>query len=391
MHQPHPIDIAAKASGEPVFREVGVGPWAETHPGEPRPDDPQSVNYDRRFDSSLLDEGDRRNVLDQYRYWAVAAIKADLDARGRHDFEVAVENWTHDFNIGSMVRTANAFQAKRVHIVGPHKWNRKGSLMTELYQHVENHPSITELVECWKLRIAGGIAAAQSQAAAIAFRMHESAGKNVEAGNDAGVSDALLAEGRVAGCAPSGISTDASDASGVGNGFEPTCMAQLAAIDQRIAELKAARVIALDIIPGAVPMETYRFPKRCLMLFGAEGPGLSEKALELADDVVYISQFGSVRSINAGAAAAVSMHAWISRARRSPALTSISYRPKSSSDWKNRDDWSSVSGMIVPVGGGFGSPVGASGGVSPSVTGEAGTLVRCSAGRFLHLLEQSSR
>ena len=157
MHQPHPIDIAAKASGEPVFREVGVGPWAETHPGEPRPDDPQSVNYDRRFDSSLLDEGDRRNVLDQYRYWAVAAIKADLDARGRHDFEVAVENWTHDFNIGSMVRTANAFQAKRVHIVGPHKWNRKGSLMTELYQHVENHPSITELVECWKLRIAGEI------------------------------------------------------------------------------------------------------------------------------------------------------------------------------------------------------------------------------------------
>ena len=313
MHQPHPIDIAAKASGEPVFREVGVGPWAETHPGEPRPDDPQSVNYDRRFDSSLLDEGDRRNVLDQYRYWAVAAIKADLDARGRHDFEVAVENWTHDFNIGSMVRTANAFQAKRVHIVGPHKWNRKGSLMTELYQHVENHPSITELVECWKLRIAGEIAAAQSQAAAIAFRMHESAGKNVEAGNDAGVSDALLAEGRVAGCAPSGISTDALDASGVGNGFEPTCMAQLAAIDQRIAELKAARVIALDIIPGAVPMETYRFPKRCLMLFGAEGPGLSEKALELADDVVYISQFGSVRSINAGAAAAVSMHAWIAQ------------------------------------------------------------------------------
>ena len=90
-------------------------------------------------------------------------------------------------------------------------------------------------------------------------------------------------------------------------------MTQLAAIDQRIAELKAARVIALDIIPGAVPMETYCCPKRCLMLFGAEGPGLSEKALELADDVVYISQFGSVRSINAGAAAAVSMHAWIAQ------------------------------------------------------------------------------
>ena len=273
MHQPNPIDIAAKASGEPVFREVGVGPWAETHLGEPRPDDPQSPNYDRRFDSSLLDEGDRRNVLDRYRYWTVSAIKDDLDAHGRHDFEVAVENWTHDFNIGSMVRTANAFQAKRVHIVGPHKWNRKGALMTELYQHVENHPSITELVECWKLRIAGEIAAAQSQASAIALHVHE----NAEKGN------------------------------------KLAYMTELAAIDQRIAELKAARVIALDIIPGAVPMETYCFPKRCLMLFGAEGPGLSEKALELADDVVYISQFGSVRSINAGAAAAVSMHAWIAQ------------------------------------------------------------------------------
>ena len=157
MHDPNPIDVAAQASGEPTFREVGVGPWSQTHPGEPRPDDASSPNYDIRFDSTLLDEGDRRNVLDRYRYWTVAAIKADLDSRGRHDFEVAVENWTHDFNIGSMVRTANAFQARRVHIVGPHKWNRKGALMTELYQHVENHPSITELVECWKLRIAGEI------------------------------------------------------------------------------------------------------------------------------------------------------------------------------------------------------------------------------------------
>lgn len=238
-------------------------------------------NYDIRFDSTLLDEGDRRNVLDRYRYWTVAAIKADLDSRGRHDFEVAVENWTHDFNIGSMVRTANAFQARRVHIVGPHKWNRKGALMTELYQHVENHPSITELVECWKLRIAGEIAAAQSQAAAIAFHMRGSA----------------AATDGTSGTAPNTSET----------------MAQLEALDAKIAELQAARVIALDIIPGAVPMETYHFPERCLMLFGAEGPGLSEKALELADDVVYISQFGSVRSINAGAAAAVSMHAWIAQ------------------------------------------------------------------------------
>ena len=159
MHKPNPISLAAKASGEPEFREVGVGPWTQEHPGEPRPDDPKSPNYDRRYDTTLLDEGDRRNVLDRYRYWTVNAIRDDLDAAGRHGFEVAIENWTHDFNIGSMVRTANAFTANRVHIVGPHKWNRKGSLMTELYQHVEYHPSIDELVTCWKLRIAGEIAA----------------------------------------------------------------------------------------------------------------------------------------------------------------------------------------------------------------------------------------
>ena len=269
MHAPHPIDVAAKASGEPTFREVGVGPWEEAHPGEPRPTDVQ-------YDLQLLDEGDRRNVLDRYRYWTVAEIKADLDARGRHDFEVAVENWTHDFNIGSMVRTANAFQARRVHIVGPHKWNRKGALMTELYQHVENHPSIAQLVECWHNRIAGEIAAARAEAGAAAFHAHEAA-----------------------------VHGDTS--------VVAAATAQVDAAEARIRELEASRVIAMDIIPGAVPMETYRFPKRCLMLFGAEGPGLSEKALELADDVVYISQFGSVRSINAGAAAAVSMHAWIAQ------------------------------------------------------------------------------
>lgn len=269
MHAPHPIDVAAKASGEPTFREIGVGPWEQAHPGEPRPTDP-------KYDSQLLDEGDRRNVLDRYRYWTVAAIKADLDARGRHDFEVAVENWTHDFNIGSMVRTANAFQARRVHIVGPHKWNRKGALMTELYQHVENHPSIAELVDCWHNRIAGEIAAARAEAGAAAFHAHQAAQR--------GDTQALAAH-----------------------------TAQVDIAEARIRELEVARVIAMDIIPGAVPMERYVFPKRCLLLFGAEGPGLSDKALELADDVVYISQFGSVRSINAGAAAAVTMHSWIAQ------------------------------------------------------------------------------
>ncbi|PLS24859.1 RNA methyltransferase [Bifidobacterium imperatoris] len=298
MHAPNQISLAAKASGEPEFREIGVGPWAETHPGEPRPDDQTSPNYDARFDTELLNDGDRRNVLDRYRYWTVQAIKDDLDAHGRHDFEVAVENWTHDFNIGSMVRTANAFQSKRVHIVGPHKWNRKGALMTELYQHVEHHPSIAELVECWHHRIAGEIAAERARAAAAAIHIHEyGANASVEG------SQSLIPN-----------SFDASNTSNAGGiSLVQSAMAELADADNRIKELQSARVIALDIIPGAVPMETYRFPQRCLLLFGAEGPGLSQKALDLADDVVYISQFGSVRSINAGAAAAVAMHAWIAQ------------------------------------------------------------------------------
>ncbi|PJM77742.1 RNA methyltransferase [Bifidobacterium felsineum] len=295
MHAPNQISLAAKASGEPEFREIGVGPWEETHPGEPRPDDSASPNYDARFDTELLDAGDRRNVLDRYRYWSVQAIKDDLDVRGRHDFEVAVENWTHDFNIGSMVRTANAFQAKRVHIVGPHKWNRKGALMTELYQHVEHHPSIAELVECWRNRIAGEIAAERARAAAAAIHIHEYGSNTAASDGQPFIPDSFSA-GSIGGISP-----------------VQTAMTELADADNHVKELQAARVIALDIIPGAVPMETYRFPKRCLLLFGAEGPGLSQKALDLADDVVYISQFGSVRSINAGAAAAVAMHAWIAQ------------------------------------------------------------------------------
>ena len=225
MREPDPVTRAAMASDEPVFRQVGVGPWREEHPERPLPTEPC-------YDPELLEQGDRRNVLDRYRYWRVEAIRDDLDHRGRHDFEVAVENWTHDFNIGSMVRTANAFAARRVHIVGPHKWNRKGSLMTELYQHVVHDPDIATMT---------------------ATLQEEAAGQG-----------------------------------------EP-----------------APRIIAIDNVPGAIPMETYRFPRRCLLMFGAEGPGLSKKALELADDVVYISQFGSVRSINAGAAAAVAMRSWI--------------------------------------------------------------------------------
>jgi tRNA G18 (ribose-2'-O)-methylase SpoU len=194
--------------------QPGVGPW----PG-PLPDDPV-------YDPELLARGDRRNVVDRYRYWRHDAIVADLDRR-RHPFHVAVENWQHDFNIGSVVRTANAFLAAAVHIVGRRRWNRRGAMVTDRYQHVVRHPTVDDLVS-W-------------------------------------------------------------------------------------AHREGLPVIGVDNLPGAVPLETFELPERCVLLFGQEGPGLSDAARDRVDVVLSIAQFGSTRSINAGAAAAIAMHAWVRR------------------------------------------------------------------------------
>jgi len=109
--------------------EVGVGP----HP-QPWPTDP-------RFDPELLAHGDRRNVIDRFRYWREDAIIADLDGH-RHPFHVAIENWQHDLNIGTVVRNANAFLAAEVHIIGNRRWNRRGAMVTDRYQHVRAHPTL---------------------------------------------------------------------------------------------------------------------------------------------------------------------------------------------------------------------------------------------------------
>ena len=112
--------------------EVGLGPWEGPWPeGE-------------QYDAALLAEGDRRNVVDRYRYWTLEAIVADLDTR-RHTFHVAIENWQHDFNIGTIVRSANAFLAQEVHIVGNRRWNRRGAMVTDRYQHVRHHPTVADL------------------------------------------------------------------------------------------------------------------------------------------------------------------------------------------------------------------------------------------------------
>jgi len=191
---------------------IGVGPWVG-----PWPDDP-------RYDAELLAGGDRRNVIDRYRYWSMEAIVADLDRR-RHPFHVAIENFGHDLNIGTVVRTANAFLAAEVHIVGRRRWNRRGAMVTDRYQHVRHHADVAGLLE--------------------------------------------------------------------------------------FAAGEGLPVIGVDNHPGAVPLETAVLPERCVLLFGQEGPGLTAEARTAAALTVSIAQFGSTRSINAGVAAGIAMHAWI--------------------------------------------------------------------------------
>lgn len=122
-----------EASGDETRDEVGVGP----HP-LPWP-------TDAHYDEELLAEGDRRNVVDRYRYWSREAIVADLD-RTRNPLHIAIENWEHDFNIGTVVRNANAFNTASVRIVGKRRWNRRGAMVTDRYHHVHHHPEVDDFV-----------------------------------------------------------------------------------------------------------------------------------------------------------------------------------------------------------------------------------------------------
>ncbi len=195
-------------------RAVGVGPYPRPWPA------------DDRLDPALLADGDRRNVVDHYRYWRHEAIVADLDVR-RHPFHVAVENWQHDFNIGTVVRNANAFLAAQVHIVGRRRWNRRGAMVTDRYQHLRHHEDV----------------------------------------------DALAA---------------------------------WAAPEQ-------LPIVGIDNLPGSTVLTAVDLPPACVLLFGQEGPGLSERARDLVQQVVHIPQYGSTRSINAGVASGIAMYEWVRR------------------------------------------------------------------------------
>lgn len=200
-----------RVSDDPTAPTVGVGPH-----DRPWPDDD-------RLDPELLRDGDRRNVVDRYRYWKLDAIVADLD-RTRSRLHVAIQNWEHDFNIGSMVRTANAFNVAAVHIVGRRRWNRRGAMVTDRYLHVVHHDDEAHLL---------------SHLASL-------------------------------GVTPVGV----------------------------------------DNLPGSVPLESQGLPADCCLVFGSEGPGLTDAMVAGCERLVAITQRGSTRSMNAGAAAAIAMYHW---------------------------------------------------------------------------------
>lgn len=212
-HIVHWLFVALLSEDELVGAELyGVGP----HP-QPWPDD-------ERLDPELLAHGDRRNVVDRYRYWTMAAIVADLDA-ARHPLHVAIQNWEHDFNIGSIVRTANAFNVAGVHILGRRRWNRRGAMVTDKYLHVYHHAEVSDFIS-W---------------------LHD-------------------------------------------RGIVP---------------------IGVDNLDGSVPLESEKLPQSCCLIFGSEGPGLTPDVVAACQRLVAITQYGSTRSINAGAAAAIAMYHWV--------------------------------------------------------------------------------
>jgi len=191
---------------------IGVGPH------------PQPWPVGIQYDQELLASGDKRNVLDKYRYWTVKAIKADLD-KSRTSLHVAIENWQHDLNIGTIVRAANAFNVEAVHIIGRRHWNRRGAMVTDRYLDIINHETVANFAEYMKN--------------------------------------------------------------------------------------EKRQIIAVDIIPGAVKLSETHLPARAVLVFGGEGPGLSDELQQVAAKTVMIEQFGSTRSVNVGVAAGIAMYVWL--------------------------------------------------------------------------------
>lgn len=194
---------------EPI---VGVGP----HP-KPWP-------TDSKYDPDLLKNGDKHNVIDKYRYWTIQAVKADLD-KTRVPLQIAIENWQHDFNAGTIIRVANAFNISAVHIIGKRHFNRRGAMVTDRYMNIIHHESVADFAKSMKK--------------------------------------------------------------------------------------EKRQLIAVDIIPGALPLSEVKLAKNTVLVFGGEGPGLSDEMLGICEKTVMIEQLGSTRSVNVGVAAGIAMYAWM--------------------------------------------------------------------------------
>jgi tRNA G18 (ribose-2'-O)-methylase SpoU len=175
-----------------------------------------------QYDPELLENGDHRNVIDKYRYWTVEAIKDDLNKQ-RVDLHIAIENWQHDLNIGTIVRNANAFNVAAVHVIGKKHWNRRGAMVTDRYLDIFHHKTVEEFIDA--------------------------------------------VEGR--------------------------------------------HIIAIDNLPDAEPLSKVELPKKAVLVFGGEGPGLSEDMQKAAEKMVMIEQLGSTRSVNVGVASGIVMYEWV--------------------------------------------------------------------------------
>ncbi len=179
-------------------------------------------------DNDFSISNDTRNVIDKFRGKEVDAIVSELD-QTRSELEIAVENLERDFNMGTIIRNANAFNVRKVHIIGRKQWNKRGAMKTDAYLHLEYYQTPAEF-----------------------FAAMQEAGREV---------------------------------------------------------------IAIDIVENSKPLGEVSLPYNSVLVFGSEGPGLTEELRNGASGIVHIEQFGSTRSVNVGVASGIAMYAWVQQHR----------------------------------------------------------------------------
>lgn len=168
-----------------------------------------------------------KNVIDYYKEWETDQIKADLDTR-RLPFVVGFENLSGDFNKATGIRNANAFMAKESWIIGQRKWDKRGAVGTQHYNHIKYSDDLNNI-----------------------YLNHP--------------------------------------------------------------DIRSMRWVAIDNVPGAIPITHYEWKPDSFMIFGEEQRGLTSMALGMSDDVVYIPQLGSVRSLNVGTASGIVMYDYVTK------------------------------------------------------------------------------